>query len=60
MLNYQHQNFHHSKMPSPGTIGHIVGLSTVNPRRKCIVAAYPLTDSGEIRRLSGIWFVEAD
>ncbi len=45
MLQYQRQNFHHSKLPKPGEIGRIVGLSTVNPCRKCIVIAYPLCDN---------------
>jgi hypothetical protein len=45
MLKGQRQNFHHSKLPKPGAVGHIVGLSTVNPRRKCIVVAYPLCDN---------------
>jgi hypothetical protein len=45
MLNCQRQNFHHAKLPRPGTFGRIVGLSTTNPRRKCIVIAYPLCDN---------------
>jgi hypothetical protein len=45
MLKSQRQNFHHSKLPKPGSVGHIVGLSTINPRRKCIVVAYPLCDN---------------
>ena len=45
MLKGQRQNFHCSKLPKPGAIGRIVGLSTVNPRRKCIVVAYPLCDN---------------
>lgn len=45
MLNHKRQNFHHSKLPPPGAIGRIVGLSTVNPRRKCIVSHYPLCDN---------------
>lgn len=45
MLNYQRQNFHRSKLPKLGAIGRITGLSTVNPRRKCIVIAYPLCDN---------------
>ena len=45
MLQSQRQNVHRSKLPKLGTIGHIVGLSTVNPRRKCIVIAYPLCDN---------------
>ncbi|MBN8639818.1 MAG: hypothetical protein J0M07_31180 [Anaerolineae bacterium] len=38
-------NFHHSKLPEPGTIGWIVGLSTIDPKRKCIVSHYPLCDN---------------
>ena len=45
MLKSQRQNFHYSKLPKPGAVGRIVGLSTVNPRRKCIVIAYPLCDN---------------
>lgn len=45
MLQGKRQNTHHSKLPSPGALGHIVGLSTVNPRRKCIVSHYPLCDN---------------
>ncbi len=45
MLHYKRQNFHHSKLPKPGAVGRIVGLSTVNSRRKCIVVAYPLYDN---------------
>ncbi len=45
MLKGQRQNFHLSKLPKPGAVGHIVGLSTINPRRKCIVIAYPLCDN---------------
>lgn len=45
MLKCQRQNFHHSKLPKPGTIGCIVGLSTIHPRRKCIVIAYPLCNN---------------
>ncbi len=45
MLNCKRQNMHHSKMPPPGAVGHIVGLSTVDPRRKCIVSYYPLCDN---------------
>ena len=54
MLNCKRQNIHHSKLPLPGTIGHIVGLSTVNPRRKCIVSHYPLCDSADHRFSIGI------
>jgi len=45
MLHGKRQNTHHSKLPPPGTVGYIVGLSTVNPRRKCIVSHYPLCDN---------------
>ena len=44
MLTCQRQNTHRRRLPAPGTIGRIVGLSTVHPRRKCIVIAYPLCD----------------
>jgi hypothetical protein len=37
MLKCTRQNTHRSKLPPPGALGHIVGLITVNPRRKCIV-----------------------
>lgn len=40
-----HSNFHHSKLPKAGTIGHIVGLSTIDSTRKCIVSHYPLYDN---------------
>ena len=45
MLSCKHQNFHCSILPSLGAVGHIVGLSTVNPRRKCIASHYPLCDN---------------
>jgi hypothetical protein len=54
MLQCERQNVHHSKMPKAGTIGYIVGLSTVNALRKCIVTAYPLTDSADYRFSVGI------
>ena len=38
-------NFHRSSLPAPGTIGRIVGLCTINPKRRCIVESYPVTDS---------------
>lgn len=50
MLLCKRQNYHHSKLPPPGEIGHIVGLSTVIPHRKCIVVAYPLCDGAIYRR----------
>lgn len=54
MLLCQRQNVHHSKLPRPGAVGHIVGLSTVDPRRKCIVSHYPLCDSADYRFSIGI------
>ena len=54
MLTSQRQNVHYSKLPKPGAIGHIVGLSSVNPHRKCIVVAFPLTDSPDYRYSLGI------
>ena len=54
MLRCKRQNFHRSKLPPSGAVGHIVGLSTVNPRRKCIVIAYPLTDSPDYHFSIGI------
>lgn len=45
MLASRRQNFHQSKMYPPGTIGYIVGVSTVTSRRKCIVSHYPLCDN---------------
>lgn len=54
MLQCQRQNIHHSKLPPLGAIGHIVGLSTVNPHRKCIVSHYPLCDSADYRFSLGI------
>jgi hypothetical protein len=53
MLHCKRQNFHRSKLP-PGAIGHIVGLSTVNPHRKCIVSHYPLCESTDYRYSVGI------
>jgi len=38
-------NIHHSRLPAPGAVGHIIGLSTIDPQRKCIVVAYPLCDN---------------
>ena len=38
-------NFHHSKLPNPGAIGNILGLSTIDPTRRCIVSHYPLYDN---------------
>ena len=38
-------NIHSSKLPGPGAIGTITGLSTINPQRRCIVESYPLCDN---------------
>ena len=54
MLKCQRQNFHHSKLPKPGSVGHIVGLTTVDPKRLCVVSHYPLTDSADYRFSIGI------
>lgn len=54
MLDCRRQNIHRSKLPKLGAIGHIVGLSTVNPCRKCIVSHYPLCDSADFRYSIGI------
>jgi len=54
MLYGKRQNTHHSKLPPPGAVGRIIGLSTVNPRRKCIVSHYPLCDSADYRFSIGI------
>lgn len=54
MLKGIRQNFHHSKLPQPGSIGRIIGLDDVDSRRKCIVIAYPLTDSSDYRFSFGI------
>lgn len=54
MLYGKRQNTHHSKLPPPGAVGRIIGLSTVNPCRKCIVSHYPLCDSADYRYSIGI------
>jgi len=54
MLDCRRQNTHRSKLPKPGEIGYIVGLSTVNSHRKCIVSHYPLCDSADYRYSVGI------
>ena len=39
-------NFHHSRLPAPGAIGRIRGLSNiVDPNRRCIAESYPLCDN---------------
>lgn len=47
-------NVHGSKLPRLGAVGHIVGLRSVNPRRRCVVVAYPLTDSPDDRYSRGV------
>jgi hypothetical protein len=60
MLNYKHQNIHHSKLPPPGAVGFVRGLNSVNPgigvnsQRKCLISHYPLTDSPDYRFSLGI------
>jgi hypothetical protein len=54
MLKNQRKNTHRSKLPPPGALGHIVGLRTVDPRRKCIVSHYPLCDNPDYRYSIGI------
>ncbi|MBN8595831.1 MAG: hypothetical protein J0M33_29020 [Anaerolineae bacterium] len=50
MLYSKRQNFHRSKLPKLGEMGHIVGLSTVNAKRRCMVIAYPLCDGAIYHR----------
>lgn len=45
MLTGKRQNFHHSKLPTVGAIGHLVGLQTVDPCRRCIISHFPLCDN---------------
>lgn len=47
-------NIHRSHLPALGEIGHIMGLSTIDPRRRCIVSHYPLCDSPDYRYSVGI------
>ncbi|GAB4528584.1 MAG: hypothetical protein OHK0046_47600 [Anaerolineae bacterium] len=48
-------NFHHSKLPRLGAVGHIIGLPHhYDPRRTCMVMAYPLCDSADYRYSYGI------
>lgn len=54
MLQCKRQNTHHTKLPRPGSLGFIRGLSTVDPNRKCIASHYPLTDSPDYRFSTGI------
>jgi hypothetical protein len=54
MLDCRRQNTHRSKLPKPGEIGYIFGLSIVNPHRKCIVSHYPLCDSADYCYSAGI------
>jgi hypothetical protein len=47
MLSITRKNapYDYAGAPKIGTIGTVQGLSTINPRRRCIVEAYPLTTS---------------
>jgi hypothetical protein len=45
MLQGERQNIHHSKLPQPGEVGHVLGLPMIEPRRRCIVSHYPLCDN---------------
>ena len=54
MLTPHRQNVHRSRLPDPGAIGHIVGLASVDSRRRCIVSHYPLTDSPDYHYSLGI------
>ncbi len=49
-------NVHHSKLPRLGEIGTIHGLERwfINPRRRCIVESFPLTDSADPRYSRGV------
>ena len=38
-------NLHHSRLSKAGTVVHIIGLSTIDLTRKCIVSHYPLCDN---------------
>ena len=38
-------NIHHSRLPAPGAIGRIVGLTSIDPARRCIAESYPLSDN---------------
>jgi N-acetylglutamate synthase/N-acetylornithine aminotransferase len=53
MLQCKRQNIHWSKLPKPGEIGHIVGLRTVDSRRKCIVSHYSITGNSSVSAASG-------
>lgn len=54
MLKSDRQNVHHATLPRPGELGHLLGLSTVDPRRRCLVSHYPLTDSPDYHYSVGI------
>jgi hypothetical protein len=54
MLDSRRQNIHHSKLPPPGAVGYLRGLSNASSRRKCIVSHYPVTDSSDYRFSLGI------
>jgi hypothetical protein len=54
MLGFRLQNTHRHRLPVPGELGHIVGLSTVNPKRRCIVSHFSLSDAADQRYSRGI------
>ena len=54
MLTCHRQNTHRHKLPKPANIGFIVGLSTVDPHRRCIVSHFPLSDVADQRFCRGI------
>ena len=54
MLGSILQNTHRHRLPAAGEIGRIVGLSTVNPKRRCIVSHFPLSDVADQRYCRGI------
>lgn len=61
MLLCKRQNYHRSKLPPPGAVGHIVGLSAVNPHRKCIgihTVWVRFWDDSSIQHFNGLWFEE--
>lgn len=49
MLNVSVKTFTTRSCPNPVLLGILWGLSTINPRRKCIVVAYPLCDNILVR-----------
>ena len=54
MLGSRLQNTHRHRLPAAGELGRIVGLCTVNPKRRCIVSHFPLSDAADQRYCRGI------